>query len=163
MILGRNAIRPGLQPLVRASARLVFCAVLSIVAGCALHGTGAAGDHVDRTILTQDQIAAQHFNTVYDAIESLRSNWLHTRGTDSFQNPSQVRVYLDNTLLGDTSRLREVAAKDVTFIRYFDGVAATARWGVGHAAGVIFLSTHPMTSDPETDAAQSGSDAPRDD
>ena len=99
-------------------------------------------------MLTQEQIAAQHFNTVYDAVEALRSNWLQTRGTDSFQNPSEVRVYLDNTLLGGVQKLREIAANTVTFIKYFDGVAATARWGVGHAAGVIYLSTHPMTSDP---------------
>lgn len=131
-------------------ARLVLFAILVTAAGCAPHRTGGevADRRTDRSILTQEQIAAQHYNSVYDAVEALRSNWLRTRGTDSFQNPSEVRVYLDNTLLGGTDKLREIAAKDVTFIRYFDGVAATARWGVGHAAGVIYLSTHPMTSDP---------------
>jgi hypothetical protein len=131
-------------------ARLVLFSILVTAAGCAPHRTGGeeANRQTDRSILTQEQIAAQHYNTVYDAVEALRSNWLRTRGTDSFQNPSEVRVYLDNTLLGGTDKLREIAAKDVTFIRYFDGVAATARWGVGHAAGVIYLSTHPMTSDP---------------
>lgn len=133
----------------RASvARLVSCVVLAAAAGCALQHAGPPDRRTDRSILKQEQIAAQHYNTVYDAIESLRSNWLLTRGTDSFQNPSEVKVYLDNTLLGGTEKLREIAAKDVTFIKYFDGVAATARWGVGHAAGVIFLSTHPITSDP---------------
>lgn len=140
----------------RASvARFAFNALVAIGAGCALHHPAEADRRTDRTVLTQEQIAAQHFNTVYDAVEALRSNWLHARGTDSFQNPSEVRVYFDNTLLGGTDKLREIAAKDVTFIKFFDGVTATARWGVGHAAGVIFLSTHPITSDPEAEAVAS--------
>ena len=140
----------------RASAvRLILCSVLATGAGCALHHAEEADRRPDRTILTQEQIAAHHFVTVYDAVEALRSNWLHTRGSDSFLNPSEVRVYFDNTLLGGTDKLREIAAKDVTFIRYFDGVSATARWGVGHAGGVIYLSTHPTTSDPEADAVAS--------
>ena len=153
MILGRNVIPPADPKPMRASvARLFLYTVLATAAGCAIHHAEEADHRSNRSILTQEQIAPQHYNTVYDAIESLRSNWLRTRGTDSFQNPSEVRVYLDNTLLGGTDKLREIAAKDVTFIKYFDGVSATARWGVGHAAGVIFLSTHPMTSDPQVDA-----------
>lgn len=140
-------------PMRHSAARFVFWAILATAGGCALHRPEEADRRSDRSILTQQQIAAQHYNTVYDAVEALRSNWLRTRGTDSFQNPSEVQVYLDNTLLGGTDKLREIAAKDVTFIKYFDGVAATARWGVGHAAGVIYLSTHPMTSDPQADAS----------
>jgi len=148
MILDRED-HPDAPTSMRASvARFASCVALAAAAGCALHHAEQPDRRSDRSILTQEQIAAQHYNTVFDAVESLRSNWLLTRGTDSFQNPSEVKVYLDNTLLGGTDKLREIAAKDVTFIKYLDGVAATARWGVGHAAGVIFLSTHPMTSDP---------------
>jgi hypothetical protein len=104
---------------------------------------------VDRAVLTQTQIGAHQFNTAYDAIEALRSNWLKTRGTDSFQSPSQVRVYLDNISLGDTATLRTIAITNIAYIRYFDGIAATARWGLDHGAGVIFVSTRPQTVDPE--------------
>src|SRR5262245_51275986 len=70
--------------------------------------TTAAGSR-DRTVLMQSQFADHQFNTAFDAIEALRSNWLKTRGTDSFQTPSQVRVYLDNISLGDTASLRTIA------------------------------------------------------
>ena len=103
----------------------------------------------DRTVLTQTQFGAHQFNTAFDAIESLRSNWLKTRGTDSFQNPSQVRVYLDNISLGDTATLRTIAINTVVYIRFFDGVQATGRWGLDHGAGVIYVSTRPMTGDPD--------------
>ena len=100
-------------------------------------------------MLTQTQFGEHQFNTAFDAIESLRSNWLKTRGTDSFQSPSQVRVYLDNVSLGDTASLRTIAINTIVYIRYFDGIAATARWGLDHGAGVIYVSTRPATSDPE--------------
>src|SRR5215467_12817246 len=35
---------------------------------------------VDRSTLTQTQFGAHQFNTAYDAVEALRSNWLKTRG-----------------------------------------------------------------------------------
>jgi hypothetical protein len=104
---------------------------------------------VDRSVLTQTQIGAHQFNTAFDAIEALRSNWLKTRGTDSFQTPSQVRVYLDNVSLGDTATLRTIAINTVNYIRFFDGIAATGRWGLDHGAGVIYVSTRPMSGDPE--------------
>src|SRR5262249_478248 len=103
----------------------------------------------DRTTLTQTQFGEHQFNTAFDAIEALRSNWLKTRGTDSFQSPSQVRVYLDNVSLGDPACARTTAINTIVYIRYFDGIAATARWGLDHGAGVIYVSTRPNTGDPQ--------------
>jgi hypothetical protein len=114
--------------------------------GCASRlKTGEARDH---GTLTKEQIAEAHFNTAYDAVEALRSNWLNTRGTDSFRTPSEVVVYLDNTKLGGTETLREIAANTIVYMRFYDGVAATGRWGIGHGAGVIYVSTHPAGTDP---------------
>ncbi|MGH7616968.1 MAG: hypothetical protein ACREPM_07050 [Gemmatimonadaceae bacterium] len=103
----------------------------------------------DRTVLTPAQFGLHQFNTAFDAIEALRSNWLKTRGTDSFQSPSQVRVYLDNISLGDTATLRTIPLTNIVYIRYFDGIQATARWGLDHGVGVIYVSTRPATSDPD--------------
>lgn len=110
--------------------------------------TTTAGSR-DRTVLMHSQFADHQFNTAFDAIEALRSNWLKTRGTDSFTNPSQVRVYLDNISLGDTASLRTIAINTIVYIRFFDGVQATARWGIDHGAGVIYVSTRPNTGDPQ--------------
>ncbi|MGZ4809619.1 MAG: hypothetical protein ACXV7D_09870, partial [Thermoanaerobaculia bacterium] len=46
---------------------------------------------VDPSVITQEQIAENHFTTAYQAVESLRSNWLQAKGPDSFTKPSQVR------------------------------------------------------------------------
>jgi hypothetical protein len=103
----------------------------------------------DRNIITKEQLTKNHYSTVYDAVEALRSNWLQTRGTDSFRSPSQVKVYLDNTMYGGVESLRNIAATTISFIRYFDGVSATSRWGLDHGAGVIYVSTRPaVATDP---------------
>jgi hypothetical protein len=128
--------------------RVVVVAAAVSAAGCAGRNGAKTGDGRDHGMLTKDQIVENHFNTAYDAVEALRSNWLRTRGTDSFQTPSEVLVYLDNTRLGGTDTLREIAANTIYYMRFFDGVTATGRWGVGHAAGVIYVSTHPQGMDP---------------
>ena len=120
--------------------------LLALLASCAVHHVAPDGERTNRSIITQKQLVENHFLTAYDAVEALRSNWLQTRGTDSFAAPSQVRVYLDNTFLGGTSTLRDIAANTVSFIRYYDGIAATGRWGLDHGAGVIFVSQHPLSS-----------------
>ena len=133
-----------------AFRQLVPVLLVALISSCALHRTATDGPKANHSIITQQQLIENHFLTAYDAVEALRSNWLQTRGTDSFAAPSQVRVYLDNTFLGGTSTLRDIAANTVSFIRYFDGIAATGRWGLDHGAGVIFVSQHPLSSsDPE--------------
>lgn len=92
------------------------------------------------------------FQTVYEAVQSLHSNWLAVRGPtslDTVKSPNTgapkstiVRVYMDNVFMGDTSKLREIAVKTVMWVRHYDGVAATGRWGLDHGAGVIYVSTH---------------------
>jgi hypothetical protein len=84
---------------------------------------------------------AGNYLTVYDAVIALRSNWVRPRGPDSFTTPSQVIVYLDGIRLGDVERLREFQPTLVASVRYLDGIAAQARWGVGHSAGVIEVRT----------------------
>ena len=122
-------------------------AVVSLLCSLALAScmrtTASTSPRADRDTITHDQMAEARFQTVYDAVEALHSNWLQARGPDSFSNPSEVRVYLDNSLLGGTTKLHEIAANTVTWVKHYDGVAATARWGLDHGAGVIYVSTYP--------------------
>jgi hypothetical protein len=133
-------------PVRSASRQLIPLLLLALAPSCALHHAGPDGERTNRGVITQQQMVENHFLTAYDAVESLRSNWLQTRGTDSFSAPSEVRVYLDNTFLGGITTLRDITASTVSYIRYYDGISATGRWGLGHGAGVIFVSQHPLSS-----------------
>lgn len=126
---------------------LVALAVAAVAAACA--NPPAASDvegaptpaRVDRNVITQQEILDKHFINAYDAVEGLRAFWLSSRGTDSFRTPSQVWVYMDNVKLGDVETLRTIHPSDILSIRHFDANEANARWGVGHSAGVIYVTT----------------------
>lgn len=126
---------------------LVAFSVLTLGSGCARPSTDGSIS-TDRTIVTREELSRTHYANLYDAVAGLRRNWLQGRGVDSFNNPSQVRVYLDNVLLGGTESLRNLPLNSVTYLKWFDGVAATMRWGTDHGAGVIFLSSRPLTANP---------------
>ena len=85
----------------------------------------------------------RRFNNAYDAVEALRRNWLLSRGPDSFQSPTTVQVYLDQMRLGGIEQLKTIQTINITSIRYYDGISATARWGLDHGAGAILVSTQP--------------------
>src|SRR5262245_54511532 len=124
--------------------RLAEAALLvTALAGCAARRTGTSIPEGDRNEISQAQMQERRFTNVYDAVQSLRSNWLQKRGTDSFSKPGQIWVYMDGTKLGGLEALRSIAVTGVAFVRHFDGASATARWGLDHGQGVIFVSSVP--------------------
>jgi len=121
----------------------------ALILSACTHLRTESGARSDRNTITKEQLTKNHYSTVYDAVEALRGNWLKTRGTDSFQSPSQVKVYLDNTMFGGVESMRNISTSTISFVRYFDGVSATARWGLDHGAGVIYVSSRPaIATDP---------------
>jgi hypothetical protein len=118
-------------------------AIFLLVSACAARTPAATRPLPDRSVITQSEILEHRFETVYDAILALRPVWLQTRGTNSItQSPTQVQVYLDNNHLGGIETLSTINLGSVVYIRHYDGVAATARWGLDHGQGAIYVSTH---------------------
>ena len=100
-----------------------------------------------RDVITQEQMLEHRFATAFEAVQSLRAGWLIPRGQTSLYGETIIWVYQDNNKLGGVETLRGVATNSVAFIRWFDPLAATARWGIDHTQGVIFISTF-TASDP---------------
>jgi hypothetical protein len=123
---------------------------LALALACSKASRSPHESDVDRSVITEEQIISQHYQNLFDAVQALRSNWLQTRGTDSFVNPSQVWVYLDNMRYGGVQTLATLSPKGVISISHYNGVEATARWGIGHSAGVIAVSTWPTGAPPDT-------------
>src|SRR3954470_17718779 len=98
-------------------ARYAAILVFGFGAAC-VHPTGESSGRPDRNLITKEQLTANHYATVYDAVESLRGNWLKTRGADSFQSPSQVQVYFDNTRYGGIESMRNIATNTISFVRW---------------------------------------------
>jgi hypothetical protein len=116
--------------------RLLF--PLLLVMGCAGRmPTEPPSDRLRRDILTREQIVEMRSPNLLEALTALRSTWLLPRGS------GEVLVYLNDTRLGGVETLRWIPPHQVRYIQYFDGIAASGRWGLDHGQGVIYLSALP--------------------
>ena len=126
-----------------AAAVTTAAAVLAACAGRRAGPARGARERVPRNEISQAQMLEKGYHSVYDAVEALRNTWLRPRGVDSFRTPGRVLVYFDEGRLGGIEALRDISPQVVTYVRYYDAVSASARWGVGHTQGVIYLSSVP--------------------
>jgi hypothetical protein len=125
-----------------SARRFVALTCALLLSSCAAAGTAGerrGADYTDRDLIVREQL--QLHSDVYQAIYSVRPMWLRTRGMDSIRNPSQVWVYLNGIRLGGVELLRTMQTSDVAEIRFYDAGAATQRWGAGHAAGAIAITS----------------------
>ena len=130
-----------------ATVAIIFALLTSIA--CTSAGHSSASARVDRELITHEQLDQNHFTTAYDAVEALHSNWLRAKGTDSFATPTEVVVYVNANRVGGVDALKSIDVHTITSIQHFDGLAASARWGVGHGQGVILVNTLlPVPSNP---------------
>lgn len=120
---------------------------LLVLGGCVSAG-GRAGPQGRSDLLVEEQIRGNSYATVYDAILALRPNWLRTRGLDSFSSPTRIQVYVDNMRLGGIENLQQIPSVSVYYAQWYDGLEASARWGLGHGSGAIYVSTTPQRSAP---------------
>lgn len=125
-----------------ATRTFIVASLLAVAVGCAPRQPSTdTTPRSDRNLLTTDQLRGQTYQNAYEAIQALRSTWLKPRGSDSFNSPSVVVVYLDNVKLGGVETLQSLQLSTIQFIRHYDASAANARWGVGHASGAIQVIT----------------------
>ncbi len=127
----------------RFAIRLAVLALAGLTAAC---GPFFARGRADRNLITEEQIQDNHFKTAYEAVAALHSNWLVMRPNTLTSQQDSVVIYFDNVKLGFPRELRDIETARINYIRYFDAVQATTRWGVGHSQGVIFVSSRPPDS-----------------
>jgi hypothetical protein len=139
------------------TGRLALLVLLALGASCASSARSSGSPRPDRNVILRAEISAYNFHNAYEAVESLRSNWLLTKGPDSFTNPTPVWVYLDGQRLGGIELLRTISAQTIESIRHFDGISASARWGLDHGQGVIAVATRTSAQARDmTNSARSG-------
>lgn len=119
---------------------LALSLILCLTAGCAGRSV-ASGARTDPDMITREQVQEVRFSTAYDAVRDLRGNWLTAHGTESFRYPIEVQVYLDGVRMGGIAMLQSIASTHIQYIRFFRGIEASARWGLDHGRGVIWVST----------------------
>lgn len=124
-----------------ATARAGVVFALFVTIGCGRTAADPAAPRVDLNLITREQVIESRTTNAFDVVATLRSNWLLPRGTDSFSRPGEVQVYFNDTRLGGVSTLQRITLNEIGYIRYFDGTEASARWGLDHGHGVIYVAT----------------------
>lgn len=136
----------------------------AVPASLQAQGKSAEPQRTSRDLLTLAQLKELRVENAYDAVEAVRSIWLRERGPTSFTKSGATvsradsltgtvpLVYLDRVKLGTVEEMKRVPMRNVFSIQHFNGIEATSRYGVGHSAGVILITTMPVaapTPDPD--------------
>lgn len=112
-----------------------------LVAACAVTPSPHRGTPVDHKLIPADEIRAAGYSDAFRVVQSLRPQWLRSRGPSSLTQRETVKVYLDGSLLGGPEHLQQITASSIASIRFFDANEATQRWGLDHGQGAIVVST----------------------
>lgn len=143
-LIGCSSATPAVAPTPQvAAAPTAQPAAPAPTTPAAIRGTGPAQNrNRDRSTLTRDEILATQYTNLYDVILALRGNWVRQRTAESINGKSStVQVYLDTQRLSGVDELRSMQPGNVESIKFYDPIQASARWGMDHGAGAIFITT----------------------
>ena len=96
-------------------------------------------------VVDEDQIALLRVTDAYDIVAQTHASFFHSRGRESLDPsvpPIPVHVYVDDTYYSDNvNSLRDIAATEVSEIRFYQSYEAEYKFGSGHLGGVIQVIT----------------------
>ena len=97
----------------------------------------------NRYLITEGEIATSSQDNAFDVIETIRPSMLmKSRGLSSDADAAvEIMVYLDEVRLGNPENLRNIPRTTVREIRFISASEATMKFGTGHGAGAILVST----------------------
>lgn len=126
-----------------AFAAAVLALLVPTLPGCSTRSSSYTVP-ADRDRLTREEMAGTNNQTVYEAVEELRPEWLTARGSVSATDPTPARanVYMNGTRMGGVDYLRGVAILDVEYVRFWEAGEAGVRFGMGNPRGVIEIIPH---------------------
>jgi hypothetical protein len=118
-------------------------ALTTVACGSSTPRTGQAGPGGDRNVILAEEIVQVENATALDVVQRLRPHFLQRRGPTSItqQDNTYPVIYIDGLRRGDVNELRQIPASTIARIEYISASDATTRWGTGHTAGVIAVST----------------------
>lgn len=126
--------------------------------GSTSSGAPSLRSRSERTeVILRDELAASSATNAYEAVQSLRPNWLIIRGVHNFTETGglsggersltatpgtpQIRTYLDWATLGEVEHLRQIPMLDIQSIQFLSPAQAALRFGAGHTHGAIVVLT----------------------
>jgi hypothetical protein len=127
---------------------LVLALVLPALACASNSPPGEEGPRPSfNNVITREELRQLDARTAFEAIRQLRPRWLQvTGGPRSFNMDTQIVVFQDEALLGNTDVLERMGTEGIYSIRYVDGATAKASLpglGDSHIEAAIIVSMRP--------------------
>jgi len=112
------------------------------LAACGSTEQMTSGVSANRIDVRELSYPAEMYNA-YDIVRRHKANWLRKRGRSSIENPTPIKVYLDNTgsPYGGIRSLRDINGQDVATIEHFSGGEAQLKFGIGNRSGALLVRT----------------------
>lgn len=117
-------------------------AVLALAAAAEPTRLAATSPLTSPNVVAHEELVASGRTDLFEYVRLHRPHWLRTRGI-STSGIFEVVVYVDGNRMGGPRALEQIRPDMTAELRYFDGREATTRWGTGHGAGVILVTTGP--------------------
>jgi hypothetical protein len=121
----------------------LLAAACAVIGACTSPGAQAARP-ATRNVILADDIARVGATNALEAIQRLQPRMLaKQRGPSSitFENQTQIAVYLDGTRFGGIETLSLIEATPILEIRFLSASEATFRFGTGNSGGAIVITT----------------------
>ena len=131
----------------RSSGTPLRLALVVAVAACATatpRREGLRPSQGPRDPITRAELVTTSATDAYDAVRTLRGNWIVSRGVTTLWQPDGggwPAVFVDGMRLGTIGELRSVPRSEIDEIRLLSASEASFRYGNGYAAGVILVKT----------------------
>ncbi len=127
--------------------RTTAVALLWLAAANCASGDGVSRRAADRAgatdVLYRVDLEESSAANAFELLRLMKPHWLRRDGPSSVLNETDVVSYVDGVRLGGPQELRQVAVGEISSIRYYSALAATARWGFNHVHGAIEVVTGP--------------------
>ncbi len=89
-------------------------------------------------LITAEEIAKSSASTAFDAIRTLRPSWFVARGASG---RAAIIAYVDGVRIESLEDLRNIEADRIKECRFLNANDATIRYGTGHPAGAVEVTT----------------------
>lgn len=116
---------------------LAIAVVLVASAACA--STGGSSSTSSSGVITGEQLVATNQSNLYQALQTLRPQWLRSRGTSSLSGPTEVMLFLNEAPYGTVNDLSSIPIDAVTDIRFLSASEAGSRYGTAAGNGGLLL------------------------
>src|SRR4029079_4816323 len=113
-------------------------AVALFASACASGGAPAASSQ--RNVISNDELVRAGDVSVYDALVTLRPNFLRSHsGASTATLPQPVQVYIGGMLMPGLDHLRQVMAKGVKEVTFLEPPQAISRFGGNNTGGALVV------------------------